>query len=107
MSATAVTKKGEIRDSVLGAWVEFGTFSLDPASIAANSQGVETATITGAKTGDMIFVSPEALAASMVCVGAKVTGADTVSIYLNNTIDATTAVDGAAKTYSYVLIHLS
>jgi hypothetical protein len=93
--------------SMAGGELEFGTFSLNPASVAAASQGVETVTITGAKVGDLIFVNPEALENRFVCVGAKVTAADTVSVYLNNMYDSTTAVDGGAKTYSYMLVHMS
>lgn len=103
----AYVKKGEILDSVKGAWIEFGTFTLDPASIAANAQGIETVTITGVATGDQTFVNPQAMATSMACVGSKVTAADTVSIYLNNTIDATTAVDGSEKTYDILIVHKS
>lgn len=102
-----MAKVGEIRDAVRAAWIEFGTFTLNPASIAAASQGIETVTITGAKTGDLVFVNPEALENRLIPAGAKVTAADTVSVYLNNAYDATTAVDGGSKTWSYVLIHLS
>ena len=41
--------------TVQGGWIEFGTFTLDPASINAASQGTETVTISGAKTGDQIW----------------------------------------------------
>lgn len=102
-----MAKVGEIRDAVRAAWIEFGTFTLDPASIAAASQGIETVTITGAKTGDLVFVNPEALENRLIPAGAKVTAADTISVYLNNAYDATTAVNGGSKTWSYVLIHLS
>lgn len=102
-----MSKLGEIRDAVRGAWIEFGNFTLDPASIAAASQGVETVTITGAKTGDLIFVNPEAIENRLIPAGAKVTATDTVSIYLNNAYDATTAVNGGSKTWTYVLIHMS
>ncbi len=93
--------------SLKGAWVEYGTFTLDPASIAAAAQGISTVTVTGAKTGDLIFVSAEALDNKLIPAGAKVTGTDTVSVYLNNSYDATTAVDGASKTWSYMLVHMS
>lgn len=102
----AYTKKAE-QHNIQGAWMEFGTFTLDPASIAANAQGIETITITGVKVGDQSFVNPQAMATSMVCVGSKVTATDTLSVYLNNTIDATTAVDGAVKTWDVLIIHLS
>lgn len=103
----ATVVKGAIRDGVGGGWVEFGTFTLDAASIAAAAQGIETVTITGAKTGDLVFVNQEAGVTMLAVSGAKVTAADTVSIYLNNMYDATTAVDQTSKTFSYLLIHLS
>lgn len=93
--------------SVKGGWLEFGTFTLNPASIAAAAQGVETVTVTGAKVGDLVFVNAEALDNRVAVVGAKVTATDTVTVYINNMYDATTAVDGASKTYSYILVHLS
>lgn len=102
----AYAKSGEI-NSVKGGWVEFGSVSINPASIAANAQGIETFTLTGAKVGDQVFVNAEALPASCAIVGAKVTAADTISIYLNNTIDATTAVDIGATTFNVLLLHLS
>ena len=87
--------------------MEFGQVTIDPASIAANSQGIETFTLTGAKTGDMVFANAQALGASVALVGAKVTATDTISLYLNNTIDATTAKDIGSTVFDIMLIHLS
>lgn len=103
----ATVVKGNAFDGIQGGRFEFGTFTLDAASIAAAAQGIETVTITGAKTGDLIFVNMEAGVTMLACTGAKVTSADTVSLYLNNMYDATTAVDQTSKTFSYLLIHLS
>jgi len=103
----ATVVKGQIHDGVNGAWIEFGTFTLDPASIAAAAQGVETVTITGAKTGDQVFVNAQALPLMAIMAGAKVTATDTISLYLNNAYDSVTAVDIASKTFDYMLIHLS
>lgn len=103
----ATVVKGQIRDGVKGAWVEFGTFTLDAASIAAAAQGIETVTITGAKVGDLIFLNEEAPVTKLQNSGGKVTATDTVSVYLNNTYDATTAVDQTSKTFNYILIHLT
>lgn len=94
-------------DSVRGGYVEFGTISINPASVAANAQGIETTTITGLKAGDMAFANAEALPASIAMVGAKVTATDTLSLYFNNTIDATTAVDVGAITVDVMIVHLS
>lgn len=105
MAGTAVTKKGIIHGQ--GGRIELYTFSLDPASIAADAQGVETLTISGAKAGDMVFVSPEAAEKHLIPAGAKVTADDTVSVYINNNFTATTALDGAAKTWSLMIVKFS
>ncbi len=107
MSATSITKKGEIRDGVTGAWVEFGTFVLNAASIAAAAQGIETAAISGAKVGDIVMVNPRAMEAKAAVVGAKVTAANEVSVYINNMYDSSTAVDLGSLTFDYIIIHLS
>lgn len=102
----AYTKKAEIQHGS-GGWFEAGTFTLDPASIAANAQGAEPVTITGLKTGDQVWCNPQALPASIAYVGCKVTATDTLTVYFNNTIDATTAVDITSKTFDVFIIHLS
>jgi hypothetical protein len=100
-----MAKKGEIRDGVRGAWVEFGTFTLDPASINDNAQGAEAVAISGAKAGDLVFVSPEAFDTGLIPAGAKVTNTDEVTVYINN--ESGGAVNGASKTWNYILVHLS
>jgi hypothetical protein len=87
-----------------GADVEVGTVSLNPGSIAAASQGTVTGTITGAKQGDQVFMTPQGLDNKLAFAGAKITADDTVTVYLNNVIDATTAVDGASLTWDYQLV---
>lgn len=101
----AVVVKGtaEFRGGIL----EFGTFTLDAASIAAASQGIETVALVGAKVGDICFINPRAVDNRLAICSCKVTAADVLSIYLNNMYDATTAVNGAALTYDYMLVHLS
>lgn len=86
-----------------GAALEFGTFTLDPANIAAAAKGSTTVTIAGAKAGDLIFVNAEDLDNRIAVTGAKITAANTATVYINNMYDATTGVDGVSKTYSYML----
>ena len=93
VTATAVTKLVESYNP--GAKVEIYSFSIDPGSIAAFAQEIETMAITGARTGDPVFVSIEAPSASIAVQGAKVTATDVVSFYLANH-QATTAVDSGA-----------
>jgi hypothetical protein len=50
-----------------GADVEVGTISLNPGSIAAASQGTVTGTITGAKQGDQVFMTPQGLDSLLGC----------------------------------------
>ncbi len=90
-----------------GADFEYGTFTLDAASIAAAAQGIETVTITGAKVGHLVFVNCEAPVNRLVLAGAKITATDTLSVYLNNMYDATTAVDQTSKTFSYLLVKVA
>lgn len=96
-----------IHDGVKGASIEVGTFTLNPASIAAAAKGSEAVTITGAKVGDQVFVQAEDMEAMVVVTGAKVTATDTVTVYINNMYDATTAVDSGSKTYNFLLVHLT
>jgi len=93
VTATAVTKLCE--DFLPGAKAEIYSFSIDPGSIAAFAQEIETMAITGARAGDPVFVNLEAVSASLAVQGAKVTATDVVSFYLGNH-QATTAVDSGA-----------
>lgn len=101
------TKTGQINDAVLGAWIEFGTISIDPASVAADAQGIETTPITGVKTGDMVFVNARALPKMIACVGGKITADDELSLYFNNMYDATTAVNVSSITVDVMIVHLT
>lgn len=94
--------EANLYDAVQGARIEIGSFTLDPSSINADSQGEEEVTITGAESGDRIFVSCEDLDDGLVCAGAKVTDDDTITVYLQNTTEA--AVNGASKTWAYILV---
>lgn len=106
MAATSVTQKMRIDDGK-GGWVEYGTFVLDAASIAAAAQGIETAAITGVAVGDAVFLNARAMEDNAAVVGGKVTDTDEVSIYINNMFDATTAVDLGSLTFDYCVVHYS
>ena len=94
VTATAVTKIAEC-SSMNGAKMEVYSFSIDPGSIAAFAQEIETMSVTGARAGDPCSVSLEAPPNALNTQGAKVTSSDVVSFYLENN-QATTAVDAAA-----------
>jgi hypothetical protein len=83
--------------------VLYGTVSVDPPNIAANSSGTVTVTITGVQTGDLVFLTPPVgMETQLIFQGASVTGANTVTIQIRNVSGA--AVDGAARTWSYMVI---
>ena len=91
-----------------GGRVEMGTFTLAAnagGALATDLQATDAVTITGAKVGDLIFVSEEAPDVKTVVAGAKVTAADTVTVYTQNA--AATSVTPTSKTYNYILVHLS
>ena len=94
-------------NSAKGAWLEFGTFTLDAASIAAAAQGAEAVTITGLAVGDQAFINCQAPAVMEVVAGCKVTATDTLTVYLNNAYDATTAVNPALMTFDVMIVHKS
>lgn len=85
--------------------MEFGTFTLDAASIAAAAQGIETVTITGIDVGDSSYVNCRVPANRLVLAGSKVTATDTLSLYFNNLYDATTAVDQGSLTFDVQIFH--
>lgn len=82
--------------------IKQGSFSYDPASIAANSTGEGTVTISGLKTTDIVLVEVPDLEDGLVFGGAWVSAANTLTIKLGNITAA--AIDGAAKTWRYIAI---
>jgi hypothetical protein len=81
---------------------KIGTSSvnIDPPSIAANTRGTATGTITGVAVGDTIFMNPPgSLEAGLLFVGCNITGADTVTVTLYNATAG--AIDGASKGWTY------
>lgn len=88
-------------DTVYG--IEFGTVSIDPASINATTRGGTTFTLTGAATTDIIIVNPPSdLNDDLIFAGAAVTAANTVTIYLYNPTAG--SINQAAATFSYCWI---
>ncbi len=62
----------------------FGNASVN-ASIPANTTHTETKTITGAKVGQTVSLSPKAVIGASVQLWGEVTAVDTVALYLRNT----------------------
>ena len=83
--------------------VLYGTVSVDPPSINANTSTTFTVTITGVQTGDLVFLTPPStLEGELIFQGANVTAANTVTIRMRNVTGA--AVDGASLEWSYMVI---
>jgi len=89
----------------LGQIIGIGKVSIDLPSIAAISEGVGTATITGAKTTDVVIIMPPSnlSVTDLVLVGARISVADTVEVKMLNH-HATLARDAAAADFAFVLI---
>jgi hypothetical protein len=58
--------------------------TVDIGSVAANTTEEETFTLTGVKTGDMVFVSKPSLEAGLLFGSARVSAADTVAVQVGN-----------------------
>jgi hypothetical protein len=83
-----------------------GTQAINPPSIAATTRAAVTFTLAGAEVGDRILLEPPgALHDDLLFVGARVTAADTVSVYLYNPTGG--AVDDGANTWNYTLFDLT
>lgn len=88
-------------DGVQGGSLEFGTAtSADPASINAGAVGDFVLTITGAASGDQVFLTPQGLEDGLVVESAVVT-TDTVTVKVLNT--TASPIDPAAATFDYQL----
>ena len=99
----AESVKGTIYDGVRGGKVKVGTFTLDPASIAGNTEAETTLALAGVTSGDLVFVNPQSLDGYLVSKGARVTGSGEIGVTLANV--GSTAVDGASITYDYIVFH--
>ncbi len=83
--------------------VLYGTVSVDPPNIDANTSTTFTVTITGVGTGDLAFLTPPSdIEGGLVFQGAHVTAANTVTTQMRNVTGV--AVDGAARTWRYMVI---
>ena len=92
--------------NIHGADIEFGTVtSANPASIAAGAVGTVTLGISGADTGDLVFVSSRAIATGLVVMEATVTASGVVTLGLFN--PTTDAVDDAASDFDYMLVKVA
>lgn len=82
---------------------DFGTVSIDPASIAATTRVGTDFTLTGAKVGDVLVLNPPAgLNDDLIFAGAAVTADNTGTVYLYNPTAG--AINDTARTWTYLWI---
>lgn len=83
--------------------IKKGSVSINPGSIATVATGTGAGTITGLATTDMILMHrPAGLNDDLVVSGWRITGADTVTVYLYNPTGG--AIDDGALTWEYMWI---
>jgi len=84
----------------------YGTISVNPAEIAAGSSAETALTIKGSAVGDIIiFNVPASLETGLAFSGARVSAANTIQLRLSNITGS--PVNGAALTWTYILINLT
>lgn len=80
-----------------------GSFTLDPASVAANTAATETAAVPEARVGDFVAASPRvALDAGLILTHAWVATDGTITIELQNVTAA--AIDAVSAMWDYVIV---
>jgi len=86
-------------------YIADGTVAVDPASISATSSAETSVTIAGVAAGDIVmFNVPASLETGLVFSGARVSAADTVQLRLTNV--TAISVDGASRTWSYIVFRV-
>lgn len=82
-----------------------GTASVDFPSITNAETGSATFTVTGAAVGDVIVVNPPALTTGLGFAGARVTAANTVTVYAVNASAA--PINEGAATFTYLWLDVT
>ena len=85
--------------------IKYDSAAIDFASVAAGETGSGTITVTGAAAGDIVVVNPPALTTGLGFAGAKVTAANTVTVYVVNASADT--IDEGSATFTYLWIDLT
>lgn len=112
-SALTVTNQATVGDlkvdtsgTVIKKIVSGTLSSVNPGSIAAITRGSVDATLTGVAAGDIVILNPpDGLNTGLVYGGCKVTGADTVRIYLANLTAG--AIDDGANDWLYLWLDIT
>lgn len=82
------------------------TAAVDPASLATLTSGETSVTINGVEAGDMVIANvPASLETGLIFSGVRVSATNTVAVRLSNMTAG--AVDGASRTWSFLVIDLT
>lgn len=93
----------EVRAAIEVKKIVTGTVSVNPGSIGATSTGTGTGTITGLAVGDVVSLGrPVGLDDDLIFSGCRVTGVDTLTIYLYNPTAA--PIDDGSLNWDYAWI---
>lgn len=95
-----IVNGGSSINAMVGGTTSIGSW----ASISAGQTGSRTFTVTGAATSDVIIVNPltSGLATGLVFNGARITAADTVTVWITNI--SAGSLTPASGTWSYLWI---
>lgn len=77
--------------------VEYYSVTIDVASVAANTSAEQTFTVTGLKTGSVVFVTKPSLSAGLGIVNTRCSADDTLAVTFMNTTGS--AIDPSSETY--------
>lgn len=83
-----------------------GTINIDPGSISGQARGDVAVTVSGVSVGDFVVLSPPVgLNVGLVYGGCRVTGADTLTVFLANLTSGT--IDDGANNWEYFWVDLT
>jgi hypothetical protein len=81
--------------------------AIDPGSIAAATSTEQAVTIPGVEVGDIVIaMAPASLENDIAVSAIRVSAADTVQLRFSN-IDNTNAIDGASRTWTFLVLDLT
>lgn len=110
-TGTPFTQNTNLRQLAVGVGtaikqISMGTIAIDPGSIAATTKGKPTFTLTGAASGDRVIMEPpDGLHDDILFLGARVTAANTVTVYLYNPTGS--AIDDGSLTWNYTWLDIT
>lgn len=97
-----LSKAKVLLGAIGGRAVRKGTLTVDPASLGAAARAGTTVALVGVRPGDIVYLEPPAALEAGLVLSGVVAGTDQITIYLTNYTAG--AVDGASRSWSYVVI---